>query len=209
MRHGEAAILERLPTVRSAAELAALPDHRYLSAMSLRSFRAGLRHRLVDARWPAFEEIFQNFDPAYCAGLPDETLGAMLRDRRLIRHLGKLRAIRSNARTMMEISRESGGFGAWLAAWEAERTIDLWLALRRSFQQMGGRSAPAFLRMVGRDTFLLTPAVIRGLTHFGAHPGEPRSRRELLQVQDCFLAWSEETGRPFAELSQILAMAVD
>ena len=32
--------------------------------MSLRIFRAGLKHSLVDAKWPAFEEVFAGFEPA-------------------------------------------------------------------------------------------------------------------------------------------------
>ena len=50
---GAAALQARLPTAKSAAELRAVGDDRYLSLMSLRIFRAGLRHAMVDARWPA------------------------------------------------------------------------------------------------------------------------------------------------------------
>jgi RecA/RadA recombinase len=46
-----------------AARLAATPDDRFLSQMSLRIFRAGLKHSVVDAKWPAFEEVFHDFDP--------------------------------------------------------------------------------------------------------------------------------------------------
>lgn len=31
--------------------------------MALRVFRAGLKHSPVDAKWPAFEEVFFRFDP--------------------------------------------------------------------------------------------------------------------------------------------------
>jgi 3-methyladenine DNA glycosylase Tag len=54
---GTAALEERLPAPKSAERLRAVGDDRYLSLMSLRIFRAGLKHSLVDARWPAFEEI--------------------------------------------------------------------------------------------------------------------------------------------------------
>ena len=39
----------RLPQAKSPDELAAVTDDRYLSLISLRIFRAGLRHSLVDA----------------------------------------------------------------------------------------------------------------------------------------------------------------
>src|SRR6266568_6484304 len=62
-RHGAAALDARLPTPKTPEQLKATPDDRYLSEMSLRIFRAGLRHSVVDAKWPAFEDVFDGFDP--------------------------------------------------------------------------------------------------------------------------------------------------
>ncbi len=209
MRHGEAALEQRLPQPLPPAELAALSDDRLLSAMSLRIFRAGLRYSVVDGKWPAFEEAFSGFDPRTVAAFSDERIEELLGDRRLIRHLGKLRAVRANARAMLEIAGRHGGFGAWLAAWPVTEIVDLWAEIARDFTQMGGRSAPYFLRMVGKDTFVLTSSVIKALNLFGAWQGEPRSRGDRQGVQAIFNGWAEETGRPLCQLSQILAMAVD
>ena len=209
LRHGETALEERLPQPLPPAALAALPDDRLLSAMSLRIFRAGLRHGLVDAKWPAFEEAFAGFDPRTVAAYSDEHIEELLGDRRLIRHLGKLRAVRANARAMLEITARHGGFGKYLAAWPVTRIVDLWAEIARDFTQMGGRSAPYFLRMVGKDTFLLTSSVVKALDLFGVWRGEPRSRSDRQGVQAIFNGWAEETGRPLCQLSQILAMAVD
>src|SRR5215475_578974 len=51
-RYGAAALEARLPTPKTTAELTATPDDRFLSQMSLRIFRAGLKHSVVDAKWP-------------------------------------------------------------------------------------------------------------------------------------------------------------
>ncbi len=209
VRHGMAALEARLPQPRPPAELRAMPDDRYLSTMSLRTFRAGLKHRLVDAKWPAFEEVFAGFDPARVAALSDEDIEALLGDRRLIRHLGKLRAVRANARALLQIAERHGGFGNWIAGWPVAEIVDLWAEISRRFSQMGGRSAPYFLRMVGKDTFVLTSSVVKALNSFGAWEGEPRSRADHRAVQRIFNRWAAETGRPLCQLSQILAMAVD
>ncbi len=209
MRHGQEALEARLPRPLSPTELAALPDDRLLSAMNLRIFRAGLKYSVVDGKWPAFEEVFAGFDPQTVAAFPDERIEELLGDRRLIRHLGKLRAVRANARAMLEIAARHGGFGAYLAAWPVTEIVDLWAEIARDFAQMGGRSAPYFLRMVGKDTFVLTSSVVKALDAFGAWQGEPRSRGDRQAVQAIFNAWMEETGRPLCQLSQILAMAVD
>ena len=115
-RHGTAALAARLSQPRTPAELEALGDDRYLSQMSLRIFRAGLKHSLVDAKWPAFEEVFAGFEPRRVRAMPDEALEALLADRRLIRHWGKLKAVRDNAAAMIAIADEHGSFGVWLAA---------------------------------------------------------------------------------------------
>src|SRR5262244_1585215 len=110
-RHGAGALDARLPQPKSAAELAATPDDRYLSQMSLRVFRAGLKHSLVDAKWPAFEEVFEKFEPRRVRAMSDEALEALLADKRLIRHWGKLKAVRDNAAAMLTIAEGHGSFG--------------------------------------------------------------------------------------------------
>lgn len=63
-RFGSAQALEAfLPQPLTAAQLRDIPDDRYLSTLALRVFRAGLKHSLVDAKWPAFEQVFFGFDP--------------------------------------------------------------------------------------------------------------------------------------------------
>lgn len=95
-RFGSAAALEaRLPQPRSTDELRAVPDDRYLSLISLRIFRAGLKHSLVDAKWPAFERAFFGFDPEKVVLMGGEHIERLMQDARLIRHLGKLKAYRA------------------------------------------------------------------------------------------------------------------
>src|SRR6185312_7510091 len=158
-RHGATAIDARLPQPRSATELKDTPDDRYLSQMSLRIFRAGLKHSLVDAKWPAFEEVFAGFDPRRVRAMSDEAMEKLLGDARLIRHWGKLKSVRDNAAAMLAVSEEFGGFGTWLATWPGTDIVGLWDALAARFSQMGGNSGPTVLRMVGKDTFILSPSV--------------------------------------------------
>jgi 3-methyladenine DNA glycosylase Tag len=204
-RHGAAALEARLAQPLSAAELAAFGDDRHLSQMSLRIFRAGLKHSLVDSKWPVFEEVFAGFEPRRVRAMSDEALEALLGDRRLIRHWGKLKATRDNAATMIGIAERHGSFGAWLADWPAADTVGLCEALAKQFSQMGGNSGPSFLRMVGKDTFILTHSVIAALQHWGVVAAPPKNRKDRAAVQSCFNAWAAETGRPLCQLSLILA----
>ncbi|MGE5269684.1 MAG: DNA-3-methyladenine glycosylase I [Thiohalocapsa sp.] len=208
-RHGATALEARLATPKTPEELRATPDDRYLSQMSLRIFRAGLKHALVDAKWPAFEEVFHRFAPRQVRAMSDEALEALLADSRLIRHWGKLKAVRDNAAAMLEVTAEHGGFGRWLAGWPGDDVVGLWEALAKGFSQMGGNSGPAFLRMVGKDTFILTPAVVAALKQWGALAGPPKNRQDRAQVQAAFNRWATESGRPLCQLSLILAASVE
>jgi 3-methyladenine DNA glycosylase Tag len=207
-RHGAAALDARLPRPKSAAELAAVPDDRYLSQMSLRVFRAGLKHSVVDAKWPAFEEVFSGFEPRRVRAMPDEAMEKLLGDTRLIRHWGKLKSVRDNAAAMLEVADEFGSFGMWIGTWPGSNITGLWEALAGRFSQMGGNSGPMLLRMVGRDTFVLSHSVAAGLKRWAQMP-PPKNKAERAAAQAHFNAWAAESGRPLSQLSMILALSVE
>src|SRR5207237_9899239 len=116
-RHRANGLEARLPMPKTPAELAAMPDDRYLSEMSRRVFRAGLKHSLVDAKWPAFEEVFQRFEPRRVRAMSDEAMEGLLGDARLIRHWGKLKSVRDNAAAKLDIAGEHKSFGPWTDDW--------------------------------------------------------------------------------------------
>ena len=207
-RHGKAGVEARLPHPKPPAELAATGDDRYLSQMSRRIFHAGLKHSMVDAKWPAFEEVFHGFDLRRVRAMSDEALEGLLGNAKLIRHWGKLKSVRDNAAAMLEVASEHKSFGAWLASWPDEDIVGLWEALAKRFSQMGGNSGPSFLRMTGKDSFILSPSVVAGLKHW-ADMAPPKNRGGRAAAQAAFNGWAAETGRPLSQLSLILAMSVD
>ena len=208
-RVGGAKALEgELVKPKTDAKLRALADHRYLSLMSLRAFRAGLKHSMVDARWPAFEEVFLGFAPRRVWSMNDEQLEALMGERRIIRHWGKIKAVRANAQAMVRVIEEAGSFGAYLAAWPTRDIMGLWAELAKRFSQMGGNSGPYFLRMAGKDTFLLSGDVVVALVKAGVVKKKPTTRDARAATQAAFNDWAAETGRPLCQLSRILALSV-
>ena len=204
---GADALAARLPSPLSSAELCALGDDRYLSLMSRRIFRAGLKHSLVDAKWPAFEEAFLRFDPKRVRALSEDQLDALMRDRRLIRHWGKIKAVCANAAEMGRIADAKGSVGAYLADWPACDIVGLWDELARRFAQMGGNSGPYFLRMAGKDTFLLTADVLRALERWAGLTIAPSSKRARREAGEAILRWAGEAARPLCQVSMILALS--
>ncbi|MGN8157355.1 DNA-3-methyladenine glycosylase I [Salinisphaera sp. RV14] len=189
--------------------LAMIGDDRYLSVMCRRIFRAGLTHRLVDARWPAFEAAFDDFRLEAVAALSEDDLKRLASDEQLIRHRRKIFAVRDNARAMQAIVDEFGSFGFWLAEWPEDEIVELWAELKTRFAQLGGQSGPAFLRMAGKDTFLLTDWVARAMSQWQVYSGKTNTRSAHQRIQALFNMWNELSGRPYCQLSQILAFSID
>lgn len=209
-RFGSAAALEaHLPEPLSPAQLRQISDDRYLSTMALRVFRAGLKHSLVDAKWPAFEQVFFGFDPEKVVLMGAEHLERLMQDTRIIRHLGKLKSVPRNAQFMLDVAREKGSFGALIADWPVTDIVGLWRYLAKQGNQMGGLSAPRFLRMVGKDTFVPSNDVVAALVAQDVIDRQPTSQRDLATVQQAFNQWHAQSGRPMCQLSMMLAYTVN
>jgi 3-methyladenine DNA glycosylase Tag len=209
-RFGSVEALEaRLPQAKSAGELMAVGDDRYLSLISLRIFRAGLKHSLVDAKWPAFEEVFFGFDPEKVVLMGGERLENLMQDTRLIRHLGKLKSVPRNAQFVLDIAREYGSFGKLLADWPTSEIVSLWKLLAKRGNQLGGMSAPRFLRMAGKDTFVLSDDVVAALKAQEIVDKTPTSLKDLALVQTAFNTWQEQSGRPLCHISMMLSYTVN
>ena len=209
-RFGSLKFLEaRLPQPSTQAQLLAVPDDRYLSLIALRVFRAGLRHSVVDAKWPNFEEVFWQFNPEKVVLLSAEHIERLMQDTRIIRHLGKLKSVPRNAQMLLDIRHEFGSFGAFLAQWPEDDIVGLWRYLAKHGHQLGGLSAPRFLRMAGKDTFVLSDDVVAALVAQDIVTKRPTSQRDLALVQEAFNAWQAQSGRPLCQLSMLLALTVN
>lgn len=198
----------RLPEVKSPEQLRATTDDRYLSDMCRRVFRAGLRHSLVDSKWPVFEQAFFGFDPLKLSYLNDEQLEAHMHNKALIRHWGKIKSIRVNALMVCEQADQHGSFGQLIADWPSEDIIGLWALLKKQGAHLGGQSGASFLRMAGKDTFRLSPDVIAALKAQGVVDKAPTSKRDLQSVQDAFNQWQQQGGQPLSHISTLLAFTV-
>ena len=209
-RFGSVAALESiLPQPRSTDELRAVADDRYLSLISLRIFRAGLKHSLVDAKWPAFEQAFFGFDPEKVVLMGAERLENLMQDARIIRHLGKLKSVPRNAQFILDVQKEKGSFGALIADWPVSDIVGLWKYLAKHGCQLGGLSAPRFLRMVGKDTFVPSDDMVAALKAQKIIDKVPTSLKERAAVQAAFNQWQEQSGRPLCQLSVMLAHTVN
>ncbi len=196
------------PLPLDSMALAALNDDRVFSVMTRRIFRAGLKHSLVDAKWPAFEQAFFGFNPEAVEEMSDEALEQLMHNPQLIRHFGKIKATRANAVLMTDLAREYGSVAGMIAQWPEDNIIGLWQLFKKRGKQLGGNSGAYFLRMLGKDTFILTDDVIVALKAQGVVDKKPTAQRDLEQVQEAFNQLREQSGRPLCQISRLLAHSI-
>ncbi|WP_113907661.1 DNA-3-methyladenine glycosylase I [Aliidiomarina celeris] len=209
-RHGgKEAVQARLPRIASDNELRQLGDDRYLAAITKCVFRAGFVWRIIENKWPDFEQAFSGFVPVYWAQVPPERLDALGRDTRIVRHMQKIATVPQNAYMIVEAAETHGSFGNFLAQWPNNDQVGLLLWLKKNGARLGGASAQYFLRMVGWDGFILSTDVTTALRNHNLLDASPGSQKELKQAQQVFNDWHQQTALPYAHLSRILSMSLD
>jgi 3-methyladenine DNA glycosylase Tag len=209
-RKGGAEALARLmPPKPNAAALAKLRDNRVLAEMTKRVFSAGFSWSVIESKWPGFEEAFLRFEPQRLAFEPDEFWHQLTKDARIVRNGAKIMSVRDNARFVLDVAKEHGSFGAFLAGWPPSNEVGLLEVLSKRGNHLGGNSGQMLLRFLGYDAFVATKDVVACLRDAGLDIAEmPTSKRDLAKIQEQFNAWAKETGLPYRHLSLICAMSI-
>jgi 3-methyladenine DNA glycosylase Tag len=161
-RKGGSKALEEIITshrMKSADELKAIPEDRWLSELSKFVFRTGLNWSVISAKWPGFEEAFHGFDVGRCAFMDDEMFDNLLTDTRIVRHGAKISSVRDNAAFFLEL-RDEGGIGQMIADWPSTDFIGLLDTLKKRGSRFGGTTAQYGLRFMGKDSFILSADVV-------------------------------------------------
>ena len=200
---------QTLPSPKTRAELAAIPDDRWLAAMTRAVFQAGFSWKVIASKWPGFEEAFWAFDPGRCSMMSDDDLDALLKDTSIVRNGAKIRSVAENATFLRELAAEHGSAAKAFANWPAEDFTGLLTALKKRASRLGGTSGSYFLRAMEVDGFVLSRDVVRALIREGVVEKEPTSQRDLARVQQAFNQWRGESGRPLSHISRVLACSIE
>ena len=209
-RHGgEDAVRERLYKVKSPAQLKKISDDRWLAEIAKRIFQAGFVWKVIEAKWPGFEEAFQGFDVNSVAHFSDDEIDALLSDTRIVRNGQKIMAVRDNAVFLSELQKEHGSAAKFFADWPVDDQVGLLEIMKKRGNRLGGMTGCYFLRFMGKESFIASKDVTAALMRMGVIDKAPTSKAGMKKVQDAFNAWKDETGMPLTHLSQILAMSAD
>lgn len=208
-RAGSASALEqRLSKPASPATIQAVADDRWLSDFSKSVFQAGFNWKVVDDKWPAFEEAFYGFDLTHCAAMTDEALENTLKNTDLIRNWMKIKTIRDNARMLSDLSQQHGGLGTFFSGWQPTDYCNNVHQLATAGARLGGKTAQLTLRRLGVDSLIYTNDVITALKREGVINNAPTSAKARNALQQALNQWMSESGRSLNEISRIMALSV-
>lgn len=206
---GPKALEKLLPARPSRKALEKLSDDRMLAEMTRRVFSAGFAWSVIEDKWQGFEKAFLGFKPARLAVQSDDYWDGLLKDTRIVRNGAKIQSVRENAVFVLDIAKQNGSFGKFLANWPSSDEVGLLDLLSKRGNRLGGNSGQMFLRFVGWDGFVTSQDVVACLRDAGLDIAtEVKSKGDLAKVQAQFNAWAEETGLPYVHLSRICAMSI-
>jgi len=192
---------------KSARQLAAIGDDRWLSCMTRCIFQAGFNWKVVENMWPGFEAAFDGFDVGRCAMLNDDDFVRLTSDTRIVRNGAKIRSVQINAVFISQLAKERGSAAKVFAEWPAEDYVGLLDLLKKRGDRLGGASGQYFLRFMGKDSFILSRDVTARLIAEGVIDKAATSQKAMASVQDAFNTWRRQSGRSLTEISRVLAMS--
>lgn len=206
---GKTGLEKLLGKPKSAKQLAAVPDDRYLAMMARCVFNSGFNWKVIEHKWQGFEEAFHGFNPRGLAHMAPEKWDALGEDTRIVRHQAKILSVLANAHFIMEVAEEHGSFAGFFAEWPASDQIGLLEYLKKNGSRLGGNTGMYFLRFMGKDSFILSRDVIGRLQASGLEiKDNPTSKKDRKLIQKAFNRWHEESGLPYTHLSRIVGFSI-
>ena len=199
------AVLEGGPALKSADALAAIPDDRWLAAMTRGIFQAGFNWKVVENMWPGFEQAFEGFDVGRNAMMSPETFDALCRNTEIVRYPQKIQSVQENAVFLQEVAQTHGGFGQMVGGWPKADFASLLEKLKKEGTRLGGTTGQYLLRSMGVDGYILSRDVVGRLVAEGVIDKPPTSKKAMQAVQEAFNTWQAQSGRPLRDISRILA----
>lgn len=206
---GDPSAVEALmPTVKAVDQIQAVGDDRILALMTRGVFQAGFSWKVIDKKWPGFEEAFEGFVPVRWKFMSDDDLDMLLKDTRIVRNGQKIVSVRDNAIFLCDLDDEYGSAANCFASWPQDDLVGLLEMMKKRGSRLGGGTGQYFLRQLGKDSWVLSRDVVQALIREGVVDKTPTSKTAMRAVQSAFNDWSAESGRPFAHISRVLALSV-
>ena len=98
-------------------------------------------------------------------------------------------------------------FAQFIQDWPSEDIIGLWAYLKKHGQRLGGNTGPYALRLLGKDTFILSTDVEGYLRAHEIIDGGLQSKKSLVSIQAYFNDLQKQSGYSLTQLSRLIAFS--
>ncbi len=143
-------------------------DRHLFELLTLEGAQAGLSWFTILRKREAYRRAFRDFDPVRVAHFDERDVESLLQDEGIVRHRGKIESTINNARKVLEIQAEAGGFAEYVWSFvDGTPIVNRWKTLaelpsetpesremsrnmrRRGFRFVGPTTCYAFMQAAG------------------------------------------------------------
>lgn len=199
------ALLEKPLT---ANQIKLLPNNIWLAEFTKKIFQSGFYWSVIEKKWPGFEAVFWQFDIEGMLMMSPEQLEKAASDERIVRNYKKVMSVPANALMIHDVIQAHGSFSNFIADWPTEDIVGLWLYLKKHGSRLGGNTGPYALRVLGKDTFLLSRDVEAYLRANQIIDGGLQTKKSLTAAQTFFNEMQQQSGLSLQEISKIISFSV-
>ena len=115
----------------------------YFEIMTMAVFQAGMSWALIHKKWPGFRKAFSDFDPRKVARFGAADVARLLEDPGIVRSEKKITGTIENAKIMLQLDRQHGGFANYLHSHKNYKVLSA--DINRKFKYVGELSVYYFL----------------------------------------------------------------
>jgi len=197
-----------LSTPLASKDLLTLPNDIWLEEFTRKIFQSGFYWSIINNKWPGFREVFWDFNITKLLMMSPEMYEQRASDERIVRNYNKVKTIAVNTMMIHSISQEHGSFSQFIHDWPSEDIIGLWAWLKKNGSRLGGNTGAYSLRVMGKDTFILSRDAE---SYFRSHKiidGGLQTKKSLTAIQAFFNEMQQQSGLSLQEISQTISYSV-
>lgn len=192
----------------ASKDLIALSDDIWLEEFTRKIFQSGFYWSVINNKWPGFREVFWDFNITKLLMMSPEMYEQRASDERIVRNYNKVKTIAVNTMMIHSTAQEHGSFSQFINDWSSEDIIGLWAWLKKHGARLGGNTGAYSLRVMGKDTFVLSRDAE---SYFRSHKiidGGLQTKKSLTAIQAFFNEMQQQSGLSLQEISQTLSYSV-
>lgn len=129
-----------------------LEDKNYFENMTRIIFQGGLNWKIIEKKWPNFQEAFKKFSIDQVAKFDDSKVEELMKNTGIVRNRAKIIGTILNAQQIQKIKKEHGSFKNYINSLDKSNNYAIVIKeLSKKFSRLGPSSTQIFLFSVGED----------------------------------------------------------